>query len=125
MHPKTWKELVHIKDTALKSLSYNNQQQKFALLLVVRVTELCEDVMNLIEINRFASVPIILRSALESYIDLKLVTNSGNHCSVMRDSFNNYFSKKTGSGRKKDVKIYDKFEAADKTELYNGLYCEL
>ena len=115
-----WKELNRLRLKAFSSATHETLQQKYALLLAVRITELCQDSYELINNNRLASTPIIMRSALESYIDLKCILNDASHIKKMNDSFENY---KNNTQKKNN--IFEKFKSVGEVETYNGLYSHL
>jgi hypothetical protein len=117
LNSDSWKKLNHLRVKALSSVTHETQQQKYALLLAVRITELCQDSCELIKNNRLSSVPIIMRSALESYIDLKCIINDASHIKQMNESFDNFKNKITTKG-----KISQKFKSAGEEETYTGLY---
>lgn len=112
-----WEELNRIRFKVFSSASHETQQQKYILLLAVRITELCQDSCELIRKNRPASVPIIMRSALESYIDLRCIIDDANHISKMNESFK-HFKEQV---KPKD-KVFDKFKSAGEVSTYNGFY---
>ncbi|QFI37933.1 hypothetical protein FR932_08755 [Moritella marina ATCC 15381] len=65
---------------------------------MMRVSELCQDALLLLENDRVASVPILLRSALESYVDLMCLINNADYVEEMNKSFD--FHKKKFKGEK-------------------------
>ncbi|WP_392340401.1 DUF5677 domain-containing protein [Moritella marina] len=67
-------------------------------LLMTRVSELCQDALLLLDNDRVASVPILLRSALESYVDLICLINNADYVEEMNKSFD--FHKKKFKGEK-------------------------
>lgn len=94
---------------------------------MTRVSELCQDCLLLLKSNRVASAPIVLRSALESYIDLMCVINDIDYIDEMNKSFD--FHKAKIKGKKVNTRelmsIFKKFELADEVETYNGFYAHL
>ena len=78
-----WIGLLKFRDEKFKSLSHSNLQEKYILALSIRVTELCLDAVILLNNHRMTSVPIVLRSALESYADLQCCIKDTNHPDAM------------------------------------------
>ncbi|HFQ5414291.1 TPA: DUF5677 domain-containing protein [Vibrio vulnificus] len=74
---ENWLELLKLRNDALDGINYNSQQEKYVLILASRITELCLDAVILLSKSRVSSVPIVLRTALESYADL---------CGCVKDS---------------------------------------
>lgn len=121
-----WKNLEKLRFDAFKTITFETIQQKYILLLATRVTELCRDAIELIVERRICSVPIILRSALESYIDMKCIIESECYIIEMNKSFEFYASKKQGKKTKNDLmRVFKKFQLAGQSELYEGLYADL
>ncbi len=85
-----WKELEIIRLKAFSKIHHKSLEEKYVVVLMTRVTELCQDAFELIELKRNASIPIILRSAVESYIDLRCVLKDKKHIYEMNNSYQNY-----------------------------------
>ncbi len=123
---EAWKDFEEVKRLNLQLVKFENMQQKTAVLLLVRVTELCSETMLLVNQGCICSAPIILRSALESYIDMSCVIKSERHLDEMRGSFQGYQSKKEGKKRNlQPMSIESKFKFAGKLEAYRGIYADL
>jgi hypothetical protein len=88
-----WVELLKIREKALSTIVHQTLEEKYVLLLSVRATELCIDAISLLEKDRIAGVPIILRSAIETYINLINVTQDSSHIDTMQLSFNHEMGK--------------------------------
>lgn len=126
MDQTAWSSLNQLRLEAFKNILYKNLQEKYVALLMTRVTELCHDAFELIQLNRIASVPIIMRSALESYVDLMCLIRNPGHIEEMNQSFDNYISKISGkSPKKNELKIWGKFKLAGESESYNNFYAFL
>lgn len=118
-----WSSLNQLRLEAYQTIHYESLQEKYITLLMIRITELCHDAIELLTLNRISSVPIIIRSAIESYIDLACIILDENHIQEMNKSFNNYLSKLTDKLYKKDnLSIWQKFKLAGEAECYNNLY---
>ncbi|WP_206194416.1 DUF5677 domain-containing protein [Shewanella polaris] len=121
-----WLSVSRLQYEAFSNIEYYDLQQKYVLLLATRVTELCSDSYYLCERGKPASVPIIMRSALESYIDLMCTKFSSAHVEEMNKSFEVYQAKMSGENVKGDsMKIWQKFKLAGESNLYSGFYAYL
>ncbi|MFY8272749.1 DUF5677 domain-containing protein [Pseudoalteromonas sp. SSDWG2] len=127
MSHATWKELNQLRYDAFSTIFHESLQEKYVALLMTRVTELCHDAIELIEHNRYASVPIIMRSALESYVDLMCLIKDPEYIKEMNKSFEIYNLKVNGQkhSKKELKKIWEKFSLAEESVTYNGLYADL
>lgn len=67
---KIWSEFTAFSSPHLQSLHFYSQQSKFALALCARINTLCEEIFILASHDCFVSSQILLRSTLESYVDL-------------------------------------------------------
>ena len=136
----SWDQFLTVRDASLSKLTHRNLQEKYCLLLLVRIMELCQDAQELLELGRVASIPVILRSAIESYVDLQLMIASEEHIEFMNSSLNERMSRifkdvdeeKYEEFRDKisvpdtwRKKIKHKFYDAGKKGLYQGLYAHL
>lgn len=121
-----WLSIRNLQFEAFSEIEHYDLQQKYALLLATRVTELCSDAYELCTKGRVASIPIIMRSALESYIDLICTTLSSDHVEEMNKSFEINKAKVAGEKVKSDsLKIWQKFKLAGEENLYSGFYAYL
>lgn len=126
LNQKIWMEINASRDEAFGCIKHETLQQKYVLLLTTRVTELCNDAAELINLERIASVPILLRSALESHIDLIGTINSTNYINEMNLSFDTYKVKPSGQKPEgRPMKIWDKFKLANESLTYNSFYSYL
>ena len=126
MNHKAWNDFEKLRFETFSTIQMETIQQKYILLLATRVTELCRDTIELIVRKRIYSVPIILRSAVESYIDMKCIIKSESYITEMNRSFQFYMSKKEGKRDKVDLmSVWGKFKLAGETKTYEGLYADL
>ena len=127
MNNQDWEEINTIRLDAFSKICHKNMQQKYVALLMTRVSELCQDCLLLLKSNRVASAPIVLRSSLESYIDLMCVINDIDYIDEMNKSFDFYKAKIKGEKvkAKELISIFKKFELAGEIETYNGFYAHL
>ncbi|ATC84391.1 DUF5677 domain-containing protein [Pseudoalteromonas agarivorans] len=127
MNSRVWDEINAIRFDAFSKIHYKNKQEKYAALLMTRVSELCQDSHLLLKENRIASAPIILRSALESYVDLMCVIKDIDYIDEINKSFDFYKKKVKGEqvNLRELLSIKKKFELADELGIYNGFYAHL
>lgn len=130
-----WIGLLKFRDEKFKSLSHSNLQEKYILALSIRVTELCLDAVILLNNHRMTSVPIVLRSALESYADLQCCIKDTNHPDAMTKAqywrlyeLHKHVKSDTAEEHKKRGKklsVWERFNKSELVELYNGYYSVL
>ncbi|MGB2222320.1 DUF5677 domain-containing protein [Neptunomonas sp.] len=130
-----WVGLLKFRDKKFKSLSHSNLQEKYILALCIRVTELCLDAVILLNNHRMSSVPIVLRSALESYADLQCCIKDISHPDAMTKAqywrlyeLHKHVKSDTAEEHKKRGKklsVWDRFKKSELVELYNGYYSVL
>ncbi|MEZ9233982.1 DUF5677 domain-containing protein [Shewanella sp. 10N.286.52.A9] len=130
-----WVGLLKFRNEKFKSIKHNNLQEKYILALSIRVSELCLDAVILLNNRRISSVPVILRSALESYVDLQCCIRDVNHPSFMTKAqhWRLYeLHKHINSGAAEEYKklgkklsVWERFKKAELVELYNAYYSYL
>lgn len=127
MNSRVWDDLNTIRIDAFSNIYHENKQEKYVALLMTRVSELCHDSLLLLKESRIASAPIVLRSALESYVDLMCVINDISYIDEMNKSFDFHKIKMQGGkgDSRKLMTIKKKFELAGEIETYNGFYANL
>lgn len=126
LNQKIWMEINASRLEAFACIKHETLQQKYVLLLATRVTELCNDAADLVSSGRLASAPIILRSALESHIDLICTINNTNYMDEIKLSFEKYKAKLSGQKHDKNLmKVWGKFKLANEFQTYEGLYSHL
>ena len=127
-----WVTLLKLRNDTLNGINYEDQQQKYVLLLATRITELCLDVVTLLNNNSAASAPIILRTALESYADLVGCIQRTEYPEIMTKSFywqlhevlkyqdrekSDYYKE-----RGQYFPVNKRFSSSGLNELFNGYY---
>ncbi|MDP2560878.1 DUF5677 domain-containing protein [Psychrobium sp. 1_MG-2023] len=127
-----WVGLLKIREDKLPKIKYETVQQKYVLFLASRVSELCLDAVILLNNQRVSGVPVILRTALESYADFLACIKESEHTKEMTDSLywqlhelhketdkekSNYYKNK---GEYSSVK--KRFNKAGLQDLFNGYY---
>ena len=127
MNNQVWEDLNTIRLEAFSNIFHENKQEKYIALLMTRVSELCQDSLLLLKEKRVASAPIVLRSALESYVDLICVIKNIGYIDEMNKSFD--FHKTKVKGNKVNIRelmsISKKFELAGEIDIYSGFYAHL
>ena len=127
-----WVGLLQFRDEKFASLVHDNLQEKYIIALAIRVTELCLDAVVLLKNHRISSVPIVLRSALETFADLQCCIKDKSHPEAMtKAQYQRLYelqkhieSDKAEEYKKlgKKLSVWDRFKKADLVELYNGYY---
>ncbi|PAW08013.1 hypothetical protein B6K85_24445 [Vibrio sp. V1B] len=127
-----WVGLLQFRDEKFALLVHDNLQEKYIIALAIRVTELCLDAVVLLNNHRISSVPIVLRSALETFADLQCCIKDKSHPEAMTkaqyqrlyDLQKHIESDKAEEYKKlgKKLSVWDRFKKADLVELYNGYY---
>lgn len=130
-----WVGLLKFRDENFKSLNHSNLQEKYILALSIRVSELCIDAVILLNNHRMSSVPVVLRSALESYTDLQCCIRDASHPDAMTKAqywrlyeLHKHIESNTAEEHKKRGKklsVWDRFKKAELIDLYNGYYSVL
>lgn len=127
LNNRVWEDLIIIRHEAFSNIFPKNKQEKYVALLMTRVSELCQDSLFLLKDARVASAPILLRSALESYIDLMCVIKNDNYIDEMNKSFDFYKTRLKGEkvNFRELMSISNKFEIAGEADIYRGFYAHL
>jgi hypothetical protein len=130
-----WVRLLEVRDEQFKKISYTNLQEKYIMIIGIRITELVLDAVILINEGRLSSVPIILRSALESYADLRCCIKDERHPDAMTKAQHHRFyemyrasgnpAAKNHQNRGKKLTVWDRFDKSELSNLYNGYYSML
>lgn len=145
---KIWCDFVDFRAEFTQDLNFRDQHSKFVLAYWARVNSLCSDVMILIKNGGYASVPIIMRSSLESLVDLRcLLIDSSyidrifasqseseyKHMKQYSDTNPYYLGSSPVNGEtldklkpiKRSLDIAAKFKKAGCEELYSTVYNQL
>ena len=67
--------------------SSNSDQEKLVLVLLVRIVEFSQDCFTLLNANRITSVPIIQRSAVETFLDMKCMIRDKDYEKSMQNEY--------------------------------------
>jgi hypothetical protein len=129
---ENWVSLLKLKESEFDGLEYSTLQEKYIFLLAARISELCLDAVLLLNQKRISSVPVILRTAMESYADLSSCIEDSNYCEEMTKSLYwqlHEVSKGVDTERSEYYKSIGKFLPVSKrfskaglSELFNGYY---
>ena len=127
-----WVTLLKLRESEFDGLEYNTIQEKYILLLATRISELCLDAVLLLNQKRISSVPVILRTALESYADLLSCIKDPLHYEEMTKSLywqlhevsKNFDLEKSSHYKSmgKYSPVNKRFKKAELSELFNGYY---
>ncbi|EIZ1340461.1 hypothetical protein WB861_004586 [Vibrio parahaemolyticus] len=145
---KIWCDFVDFRTEFTQDLHFRDQHSKFVLAYWARVNSLCSEIMVLIKNGCYTSIPIIMRSYLESLVDLRcLIIDSSyieqvfaaeseseyKHMKQYSDSNPYYLGSSPVSAEsldilkpvKRSLGIADKFKKAGCEELYSTVYNQL
>lgn len=127
-----WVSLLKLRESEFDGLEYRTIQEKYVLLLASRISELCLDAVLLLNQNRTSSVPIILRTSLESYADLTSCIEDSGYCEDMTKSlYWQLYEISKGIDKEKSVyyksigkylPVNKRFSKAGLSQLFNGYY---
>lgn len=149
---KIWDEFTSERNKLLSNSKFENNNEKFIWVLFARINSLSDEIIFLARNSHFTSSQILMRSALETYIDLKCLVDDDtfidvlmqaerkteitylknfDHCnkyyaSQSKDSVENKLKELNGSNDKsKNLNIYEKFSKANELEAYRTVYNHL
>ena len=146
---KVWFEFCVYRDCHINKLNSYDQRSKLILALWARINALCEDTLLLVDNNRSVSLQILMRSSLESFVDLRCLLVDENYAQSIYASeadsehrhlshyesgspYYNYTSQPSTekiealkSEKMKALSIYDRFQKAECGELYRTVYNHL
>ncbi len=148
----SWDKFVSLRNSKLENINYTNESEMFVLVLFARINALCNEILYLVKNNMTASSEIILRSVLESYIDLKCLVDDPSYIDVIYQSereqdikyyknrssnnpYNRNISKEevekklkklsSKNDKKSHMSFFDKFKKADELNAYHTVYNNL
>ena len=147
-----WDKYTIEREKLLSGLKSKSEAEKYILILHTRINSLSDELIFLAKSSKFTSSQIILRSVIETHIDLKCLVDDDSFIDVLKksereseikylknfDSSNMYY----GSQSKDDVEnileeldrnkdkskcmtIYQKFEKVDELDFYRTVYNHL
>ncbi|MGR2993201.1 DUF5677 domain-containing protein [Vibrio vulnificus] len=118
MSDDKWDKLRAIQIKVFQQVMHENIQQKYVLLLATRVMELSQDAYFLCCVNRVSSVPVLMRSALESYVDLQCVKNDEGYVQEMNQSVQCYMDELQGGKYVRNPSVWGRFKKAGEKHRY-------
>jgi len=70
-----WREFTEFRNKQSKLISFTDQRSKFILSYWARINALCDEIFVLINNDCFVSPQILMRSVLESFVELRCLIN--------------------------------------------------
>lgn len=146
---EVWSEYCRYRDSNLHKLRYSDQRTKLILALWARINALCDDTLFLVGGDRSVSLQILMRSTLETFVDLRCLLIDEEHVDCIfaseadseyknlsyYDADNPYYSHTSRPSdevlgelrdeKKKSLSIYDRFKKAECGDLYRTVYNNL
>jgi len=149
---KIWGEYITERNRTLSPMKFTNDTEKFIWVLFARINSLSDEIIFLARNSRFSSCQILMRSVLETYIDLKCLVDDDSFIenlhqaerkSEMRylddyDHSNPYYwtqskeeiktrliTLKELNDTTKNLSIYAKFKKANELDAYRTVYNDL
>jgi len=143
---KVWSDYVALRSPSLEKLNFYDQRSKFVLVLYARINALCDETLLLVTNHRYASTQILMRSTLESYVELLCLIKDEKflesiyaaeadsefkHLSFYSAENTYYRGSKEASQNELDalksekskvINIYERFKKAGCEELYRTVY---
>ncbi|AJI47825.1 hypothetical protein IB633_03730 [Francisella philomiragia] len=146
---KIWYDFILERNRLLSNISFKSQKEKFILVLEARINSLTEELLFLARNSRYTSSQILMRSIIETYIDLKCLVQDDSFIDVLmqseRESEIKYLENFSPNNRyygfhsendiqvrlrelyrendkKKRMNIYQKFEKMDELGFYRTVY---
>ncbi len=144
-----WDEYVAFRNSKLEGLHFYDQRSKFILALYARINSLCEETLTLVSNGCYVSPQILMRSTLESYVDLRCLIKDENYVNCIfaaeaeaehknlshYSSENPYYqgTQPVSSSKLEELKIekskglniYERFKKAECGDLYRTVYNNL
>ncbi len=149
---KIWDDYVTERNRTLFPMKFTNDTEKFIWVLFARINSLSDEIIFLVRNSRFSSCQILMRSVLETYIDLKCLVDDDSFIENLLqaerksemtylddyDDSNPYY----GTQSKEDIKtrllsleplndktknlsIFAKFKKANELDAYRTVYNDL
>ncbi len=143
-----WCEFVEFREKNAQKLSFYDQRSKFVLSYWARVNSLCADIFILIQNLSYTSIQIIMRSSLESLVELRCLVLDSLHVEQIfsaendaeykhlkqHSALNPYYLATNALNNdeleelkpnKRPLCVADKFKKAGCEELYSTVYNRL
>jgi hypothetical protein len=141
-----WDEFCDFRNIYLESLNFTDDRSKFILALWARINSLCEETIVLVKSDCFVSPQILMRSTLESFVDLRCLISDEDYVknimAAQADSMyknlnkhsesNPYYKGITKANPKhienlkeektNSINIFERFKKAGCEDLYSTVY---
>jgi Family of unknown function (DUF5677) len=82
-YQSNWKKYIALRSSKLENLNYSNETEKYIFIIFARVNALCDEIITLANQNKTTSAQIIMRSQLESFIDIRCLIDDPNYIQTM------------------------------------------
>lgn len=145
-----WDEFVILRDAQINETKFRTEQDKFVLALFARINTISNDIVTLAKLKQFSSSRILMRSAIETFVDLKCLVDDSEYLEYMKNaelaseikyrnhfSLNNkYYSEEYGEKKmldqlkaafdsSKNLNAFQRFEKAGEIDAYRTVYNNL
>ncbi|API87296.1 DUF5677 domain-containing protein [Francisella uliginis] len=144
-----WDKFILTRDKLFSDIKFKNQKEKFILVLEARINSLTEELLFLARNSRYTSSQILMRSTIETYIDLKCLVQDDSFIDVLiqseRESEKKYLENFSPNNKyyglqfendvqnrlkklykdndkSKHIRIYQKFEKVGELDFYRTVY---
>ncbi|QIW10672.1 DUF5677 domain-containing protein [Francisella sp. LA112445] len=144
-----WDKFILARDKLFSDIKFKNQKEKFILVLEARINSLTEELLFLARNSRYTSSQILMRSTIETYIDLKCLVQDDSFIDVLiqseRESEKKYLENFSPNNKyyglqfendvqnrlkklykdndkSKHIRIYQKFEKVGELDFYRTVY---
>ena len=146
---KVWFDYLSRRNAYIDKLKFTDQQTKFILVLWARINSLCDETITLVRNQCFVSPQILMRSALESFVDLRCLiadkdyiiqiiaaeADSDYKLHTNHSTSNPYYKglepitaedlNSLKNAKSECLNIFDKFKKADCEDWYRTIYNNL
>lgn len=149
---KIWDKYITERNRALSPMKFTNDTEKFIWVLFVRINSLSDEIIFLVRNSQFSSSQILIRSVLETYIDLKCLVDDDLFIENLlqaeiesemkylkhHDPCNPFYGTQSKedietklkalnnkNDKTKKLSIFDKFEKANELDVFRTVYNHL
>lgn len=141
-----WDEFCCFRNSYSEKLHFTDDRSKFILALWARINSLCEETIVLVKSDCFVSPQILMRSTLESFVDLRCLISDEDYVknimaaeadsaykNLQKYSESNPYYKGTSEAtpkhienlkaeKSKSINIFERFKKAGCEDLYSTVY---
>jgi hypothetical protein len=145
MDCSTWEELQLLRSEVFSEIKITTYKDKVIASYMARLLALTDDIFTLMNINQYSSVEILMRSVLETYIELRCVLEDKEYLESLelnaqlerrkyykQFKYDNPFYGNESSEEveeilskipnKNPMSVFDKFKKENEVDAYNTLY---